>query len=77
MISSYKNQDIPSLMIVSSPPSICEKRYSTNVPNALIQEKILVDAFFFEKFNKLKKDYKSEKRIIRNMESSGTLWIEE
>lgn len=52
-------------MHVSPPPAICEKASNRIVQNALMPEKILVDAFFFEECDKLKKDYESEKRITR------------
>lgn len=59
MISGYKNRDIYSLMIMSLPASFHEKAKNRGVQNAFMLEKILVDTFFLEKLNKLKKDYKS------------------
>lgn len=72
-ISDYKSRDIPSSKAVSPPPSICEKANSRNVQNALMPLKTLEDAFFFEKFNTLKKDYEPKTRITKDMASLGEL----
>lgn len=46
-MSGHKNWNIPSLMIVNPPPSICEMANNRIVLIASMPEKTLVDAYFY------------------------------
>lgn len=63
--SGRKKRDIFSLVTMNAPPSISGKANNANIQNALMPEKIIIDASFHEQLNKLKIDWKSDKLIKR------------